>query len=500
MKSALIVAATVGAIAVILSMQGRKVKRPHIVLILADDLGWNDIGWNNPNVKTPHLNTLGQNGVIFNQTYVQPVCTPTRAALMTGYYPFRTGMQHGIIWRFMKGGLPLKFKTLPEKLKEVGYLTHLVGKWHLGYSKLDYTPLKRGFDSFFGHLGGMISNYGKTAKDIFVKETNVGYDLRDNTGVVQKDNKTYSTLLYTERAVDIISKHHPEYPLFLYFAIDQPAKGFQVPSKYEDLYPNMENQNIRRYYAKVSLVDEAVRNLTSALKSRGMWEDTMLIFISDNGALIVTQGSNLPFRALGSTLFEGAVRVPAMIHGPLVKQKGYVHDGLNHITDWHTTILSMAGITPESDLDGMDIVDMIANGSPSPRKEFVYNIDQFEMSPGAAIRVGDWKLITGNPNMNYPGQVLSEVDGWLPVDREVIKPKGVLDMKVPTPPANVTLLFNLKDDPEERHDLSHKLPMKVEELRRKLDEYRKDVVPLIDTTLDPKADPDNFDGVFSPWL
>ncbi|XP_070563089.1 arylsulfatase B-like [Ptychodera flava] len=263
----------------------------------------------------------------------------------------------------------------------------------------------------------------------------------------------------------------------------------------------MENKNLRRYYAKLSLMDEAVSNVTSALKSRGMWEDTMLIFISDNGALMVTQGSNLPFRSTASTLFEGGVRVPAMIHGPLVKQNGYVHDGLNHITDWHTTILSMAGITPaESDLDGMDIVDMIANGSPSPRTEFVYNIDQFDKSPGAAIRVGDWKLIVGNPNMFYPGQVLSEVDGWLPVDREVIKPKGVLDMKVPTPPANVTLLFNLKDDPEERHDLSQKFPMKVEELRRRLDEYRKGVVPLIDTTLDPKGDPDNFDGVFSPWL
>ncbi|XP_070564542.1 arylsulfatase J-like [Ptychodera flava] len=194
MKYTLILAATVGAIAVILSLKEWNVKRPHIVFILADDLGWNDIGWNNPNVKTPHLNSLGHNGIIFNQTYVQPICTPTRTALMTGYYPFRTGMQHSILRRFTKGGLPLNFKTLPEKLKDVGYLTHLVGKWHLGYSKLDYTPLKRGFDSFFGHLGGVISNYEKTSKDPLVKDTNAGYDLWDNTGVVQKDDTTYSTL------------------------------------------------------------------------------------------------------------------------------------------------------------------------------------------------------------------------------------------------------------------------------------------------------------------
>ncbi|XP_070563077.1 arylsulfatase B-like [Ptychodera flava] len=502
-------AVTVGVIALVTAVfTSQKEKRPHILLILADDLGWNDISWNNPRVKTPHLHKLASEGVIFNQTYVQPLCSPTRAALLTGYYPFRIGMQHKMLWRSQRGGLPLELRILPEKLKEVGYLTHMVGKWHLGHSSWDYTPLKRGFDSFYGHYGGIISHYEKTAEDAGMIKKGagdigakvVGYDLRDGTGVVQKDDKAYSTLLYTERAVDIISKHYAEYPLFLYFAIDQPSKGLQVPSHYEDLYPDIENQNVRKYYGKLSLLDEGIANVTSALKSRGMWDNTMLIFISDNGAFTFTQGCNLPFRSTATTIFEGATRVPAMIHGPLLKRTGYVNNGLNHITDWHSTLLSIAGIKQGSDLDGMDILDMITNGSPSPRKEFIYNIDQFEKSPGAAIRVGDWKLIVGNPNIMYPGQLLSEVDHWFPVDKTMFKPKGTMGMEAPTPPANLTLLFNLTDDPEERNDLSNQLPDKVDELRRRLDEYRKQVAPHVDLTLDPAAHPDNFDGVFSPWL
>ncbi|XP_077981419.1 arylsulfatase B-like [Glandiceps talaboti] len=498
MKS-LILAVLAGAVAIVILRSNKTVRPPHIVFILADDLGWNDIGWNNPEVKTPVLDELARGGVLMNNTYSQPICTPTRAALMTGYYPFRTGLQHSILWRFQKSGLPLHFKILPQKLKDVGYLTHLVGKWHLGYSKWDLTPTKRGFDSFYGHLGGMTSSYEKKSKDMLVKETSSGYDLRDNTGVVQNDG-TFSTMLYTKRAVDIISNHYRDYPLFLYFSMDQPAKGFEVPAKYEALHEHIRNENLRKYYGKLSVMDEAVSNITKALKSRGLWEDTILFFISDNGALVVTQGNNLPFRSVAGTLFEGGSRVPAMIHGERLKRKGYVNNGLNHITDWHTTLLAVAGIQPEPDLDGKNIWDMIQDGSPSPRNEFIYNIDNFEQSPGAAIRVGDWKLIVGNPNMLYPGQFLHDVDDWYPIDRDVFIPQGARNMETPPPPANVTYLFNLKDDPEERYDLADKYPEKVEELRKRLREYKKNAVPHVDLTLDPRANPDNFNGVFSPWL
>ncbi|XP_070563074.1 arylsulfatase B-like [Ptychodera flava] len=499
-KYAVIVAATVGVIAIVMSGFNKNERPPHIVFILADDLGWNDVGWNNPNVKTPHLNELAEGGVIFNQTYVQPLCSPSRAALMTGYYPFRTGLQHKILGPYQRAGLPLEFKTLAEKLKEVGYLTHIVGKWHLGHSTWDYTPTRRGFDSFFGHYSSSVRHYQKTFQYPVRNKTSVGYDFRDGIGVVQRDDSAYSTLLHTERAVEIISKHYAEYPLFLYFALDQPAKGLQVPSHYEDMYPNIQNQAVRKYYAKMSLMDEAVGNISSALKSRGLFDDTLLIFMSDNGALPINQGSNLPFRSCGCTLFDGGARVPAMIRGPLLKKTGYVNDGVNHITDWHTTLLSIAGIKPEQDLDGIDILDMIVDGSPSPRNEFVYNIDQFEKAPGAALRVGDWKLVVGEPNMCYPGVHLSEVDDWFPVDKKPLFLPGFADFDHPTPPANVTLLFNLKDDPAERNDLSEQLPAKVEELRRRLDEYKRGLVPVADGTADLAADAELYEGTLTPWL
>uniref|UniRef100_A0ABM0MH87 Arylsulfatase B-like n=1 Tax=Saccoglossus kowalevskii TaxID=10224 RepID=A0ABM0MH87_SACKO len=310
------------AVAMGMMMYMKKSNPPHIVFILADDLGWNDIGWNNPIIKTPVLDSLAREGVIFNQTYSQPVCTPTRAALMTGYYPFHIGMQQKIITFSQGSGLPLKLKLLPQKLKEVGYITHLVGKWHLGYCNWAYTPLQRGFDSAYGNLGGLLSHVTKMGRGMVGGDASwYGYDFRDNTGVVQDDG-TYSTILLASRAVDIISKHYPAYPLFLYFSIDQPAKGYDVPSEYTALYENIENEQVRNYYAKISLMDDAIGNVTQALKSRGMWDKTLLVFISDNGAFYFTQGTNLPLRGAASTLYEGGTRVPAMAHGTMLTKTG----------------------------------------------------------------------------------------------------------------------------------------------------------------------------------
>ncbi|XP_077869529.1 arylsulfatase B-like [Saccoglossus kowalevskii] len=136
-------------------------KQPHIVLILAEDLGWNDVGWHNPDLKMPILNQLAADGVIFNQSYVQPACTPSRSALFTGYYPFKIKRQHQMLFTLEADGLSLDLKILPEMLKDVGYLTHLIGKWHLGYCKEEYLPNKRGFDSFYGWLAGGTTLYTK---------------------------------------------------------------------------------------------------------------------------------------------------------------------------------------------------------------------------------------------------------------------------------------------------------------------------------------------------
>nr|XP_006819264.1 PREDICTED: arylsulfatase B-like [Saccoglossus kowalevskii] len=432
-----------------------KSRPPHIVLVIADDLGWNDVEWNNVDIKMPVLNQLAADGVIFNNTYVQPLCTPSRSALMTGYYPFKTGNQHQFLFNLHPAGLPLEYKILPERLKDVGYLTHAIGKWHLGFCKEDYLPTKRGFDSHYGPWTGSFSSH-------YTKMTQEGYDFRDNMGVVQQSN-TYLTYMLTERAVDLIMGHYVEYPLYLQYNIDLPAKFPEVPPEYEALYSNITDNRTRAFYGKMSLIDDSVNSVVEALKTRGLWDDTLFIFISDNGAAASQAGSNW----------------------------------LWHIVDLHKTILTLAGAESESDIDGMDMWETFSKGAPSPRNEFVYNIDDFELSPNAAIRVGDYKLITGNPDLLYPFRLANRSDDWynygdVPINALFLSP----DEDLPPPP-NVTWLFNIKDDPEEKNDIAELYPEIVQELSHRLDEYREDLVPPVNLLSDPAGDAANFGGVWS---
>nr|XP_006825164.1 PREDICTED: arylsulfatase B-like [Saccoglossus kowalevskii] len=456
-------------------------KQPHIVLILAEDLGWNAVGWHNPDLKMPILNQLAADGVIFNQSYVQPTCTPSRSALFTGYYPFKIQRQHQFLLNLEADGLSLDLKILPEMLKDVG--------WNLGFCKEEYLPNQRGFDSFYGSLTSGTSFYSKQTSEL-----GLGYDFRDNTGVVQESD-TYLPSMLAERAVDIVMGHYKEYPLFLEFSMALPGKALEVPQEYEDLYSDIENDRTRTLYAKFSAMDNSIGRLVDALKTRGMWDDTLFIFTSDNGAAASISGSNWPLRGTIGTLFEGCTRIPTFFHGSMLKKTGYVNNELIHIVDLQKTIIELAGAKTESDIDGMDMWKTISKGEPSPRTEFVYNIDDNELSPGAAIRVGDYKLITGNPNLVYPLRLLnSSADWWNYGDDPITR---IPNSPLP-PPANVTYLFNIIDDPEERNNLAEVYPNKVEELRHRLDEYRENLVPPVDRIIDPAGNPVNFGGVWSP--
>ncbi|XP_002736785.1 arylsulfatase B-like [Saccoglossus kowalevskii] len=468
-------------------------KPPHIVLILADDLGWNDVGWHNPEVKMPVLNQLAADGVIFNQAYVQPTCTPTRAALMSGYYPFKTGNQHQLLLNLHPGGLPLRFKTLPQRLKDVGYLTHIVGKWHLGFCKEAFLPTNRGFDSFYGGLTLGTSHFSKMNGIL----STPGYDFYDNSGVVPQTND-YLAFMLADRAVKIINGHYQEYPLFMYFSMDVPAKSPEVPPEYEALYANITDDRTRRFYGKLSVMDDAVGSVVDALKKRDMWDDTLLIFIGDNGALASSSGSNWPLRGIAATLFEGATRVPAFIHGNMLKQTGYENNELWHIVDLHKTILSLAGAESSCEIDGMDMWDTFSKNESSPRNEIVYNIDDDPISPGAAIRVGDYKLIAGNPDLFYPLRLINQSDGWFNYGDVPTSGLPVLPTGDEPPPPNVTYLFNVIDDPEERNNIADDHPEIVQALRQRLDEHRIYYMPAVNQVFDEAGDPSNFDGVFSP--
>ncbi|XP_070562992.1 arylsulfatase J-like [Ptychodera flava] len=477
-----------------------KTKKPHIVYFMADDLGWGDVSWNNPDVITPNIARLAGEGVLLNNSYSQPLCTPSRAAIMSGYYAHRVGLQHQILWSPQPHGLPLDVKLLPEKLRDVGYRTHMLGKWHLGNCKWEYTPTYRGFDSFYGYYNLLVSHFDKMHRTIQNQDV-AGYDFRDNTGVVEKSDE-YLTEMLVRRAEKLIKEHNVNEPMFMYFAIDLPKWPNEAPQRFEDLYKNVKNIDRRKLCAMVSAIDEAVGNLTRALKERGMWEDTLFVFFSDNGGVHYLAGSNWPLRGTAGTLFEGGSRVPGFVCSSALKKTGYVNNELIHITDFHTTILKLAGAEAEGDLDGLDVWDTISEGKPSPRTEMVYNIDDVEPT-GSAIRVGDYKLIIGNPEIFHPRRSLTLSDGWHKPVLDGPQPKhtpvrfGELG-KLPDF-QNVTLLYNLKDDPIEKLNIAEKYPGKVAELKKKLKEYEKKMRPAINPPLDFEgANPDNYNGVWSP--
>ncbi|XP_070562845.1 arylsulfatase B-like [Ptychodera flava] len=488
---------------------GHASPKPHIVFVLADDLGWYDVGYNNPEMLTPNIDSLAADGVIFNQTYTHPLCSPSRSALMSGLYAFKTGMQHRVLQQLAPYGLPTNFTILPAALKPLGYTNHLIGKWHLGMCKEDYLPLNRGFDSFYGFLNNYIDYYDHTNQDIrgVVQEllgaafgVFNGYDFWDNTGSVL-DKTTYISYLLGQRAVDVIEKHNKENPMFMFYSSPLPHFFIEVPKEYENLYSDLRNRDRRIYNGMVSMLDEIIGNMTNKLKEKGMWDNTLFVFMSDNGGAPDQYGFNYPLRGGKATLFEAGGRVVTFAAGGLLEKTGYTNDGLMHMTDWYPTFVSLAGGTPDPSLDGMDMWDMISKDEPSPRNEIVYNIDEIMPERGAAIRVGDWKLIEGNPQMFYP--IIHDHEGWyLPPTEEnqtvvspLFLPTGDPNQVFPPRP-EVLYLFNLKDDPTEHHDLAANETEKVAELQARLNYHRSQAVPALHPPPNFAGDPALTDGIW----
>ncbi|RUS78916.1 hypothetical protein EGW08_013329 [Elysia chlorotica] len=492
-------------------------KRPNIVFILADDYGFHDIGYHGSEFRTPNLDKLADEGVKLENYYVQPICSPTRSQLMTGRYQIHTGLQHSIIWPSQPYGLPLQYPTLANLLRDGGYTTHALGKWHLGLYKKEYTPLHRGFDTFYGYWEGGEDYYTYYNCDTFhnrtIEEEEIpsqkegpwcGFDLRDMETPVTNMNGTYSTHLYTGKAVDIVKNaSNSEKPFFLYLAYQAVHTPMEVPQKYMDPYSHIKNEYRRIYAGMVSAMDEGVGNVTKALKDSGIWNDTIVIFSTDNGGQVFGGGNNWPLRGNKRTLWEGGVRGIGFVSSPRLKQKGAVSKKLMHVSDWFPTVADMAGVKVKEDLglDGFSQWSMLRSGKSSPRKEILHNIDIWEPLQGkmlyndtfdtrvrAAIRVGDYKLITGNPG-----------DGkWYPVPTTVDGLTPPLPAEISESAKNVWL-FNVVKDPYESIDLSGIMPSQVRSMLDRLKAYNATAVPPMYPQSDPKCDPKLHGGFWGPW-
>ncbi|ODN02400.1 Arylsulfatase J [Orchesella cincta] len=530
---------------------GNQNQRPNVILIIADDLGFNDVSFHgSPQIPTPNLDALAFSGVIFNSYYVSPICTPSRTALFSGRHPIHTGMQHNVIFGTTPYGFPLEHKLLPEYLKDIGYSTHLIGKWHLGHFKRKYTPTCRGFDSFYGHWTGHKDYYDNMAQESGPQAW--GYDMRRGLETTYENFGVYTTDLYTDEANSIIRSHNKSKPLFLtvsHTAVHSanPYKLLQAPKANIDNFSKIQNMQRRIYAAMVQKLDDSVGSVVKTLQDEGMLNNSIIIFTTDNGGPAEgfngNAASNWPLRGVKNTLWEGGTRAVGLMWSPLISAAGHVSNQLIHIQDWLPTILSAVGDDPSkaAGIDGIDMWDSIRLGLKSPRTELLHNID--DLYGNEAVRVGRWKLLHGT---TYNGQW----DGWYgPSGRPnsknttLISPEtvynlasqsragqAVQDLKLFPTQSKITevlqlsnvqcndtmqlrkrkmscslikgeyCLYNIEQDPCEFNNLAHDMPDMVETLKSTLKKYRSSAVPVRNKPKDPKGLPIHWNYTWTNWV
>lgn len=435
MKSVLTLTLFIASFAAPAAVSGANGK-PNIVYFLIDDMGFSDTGFNgSKEFRTPQIDALASRGAILDDFYVQPSCSPTRAALMTGRYPSHTGV-YAIFNSKDRKGLPLNERTLADALREAGYTTAICGKWHLGKLDPEYTPTKRGFDRQYGNFGGGLGY------DSHMKVGELDWYRND---VLSKD-EGYTTHLLAKEAIAIIKDQPSGKPLFLYLPFNAVHAPYGVPDSYTEPYANLP-KNRRKMAGLVATVDEAIGRVVAALKEKGILDDTLILFSSDNGGVAPgTYTDNLPLRAGKGTIYEGGVRVCAFATWP-----GKIPAGIHikepiHVVDWYPTLVKLAGGSLEQKLpiDGKDIWPVLTQGVKSPHSELL-------LAGGApdvlAVRMGDWKLLV-NP---------SEKDAE---EETVVIATGGEKIE----------LYNLRDDLSEKHNLAATQPERVKEMRARLNE------------------------------
>lgn len=406
----------------------KKSAKPNIVIILADDLGYGDIGtFGATDIRTPNIDNLASKGLKLTSFYSpSPVCSPTRAALITGRYPKRLGIDH-VFFPESFTGIPTEEVTIAEALKSNGYRTAIFGKWHLGHHH-KFLPLQNGFDEYYG-----IPYSNDMAGVAYLKGNEV-----DSIRVNQK----YITKTYTEKAIQFIDRNKDK-PFFLYVTHNMP----HVP-----LYasPAFEGKSKRGLYGDViEELDWSVGEVVKALKKNNLEENTLVIFTSDNGPWLVFDiegGSAGPLRNGKGTTFEGGQRVPTVAYWPGKIKPGSIYEDLASQLDLYPTIISLTGsqkTQTKKPLDGEDISRVLFGTGKRKGDEFAY----YSFGIIEAFRKGDWKI-------------------RLP-QREV-KSNGVV-----TIPATDLMLFNLKDDVGEATDLAKSNEAKVKELLAALENFKK---------------------------
>ncbi|MEM6830976.1 MAG: sulfatase-like hydrolase/transferase, partial [Bacteroidota bacterium] len=416
-------------------------EKPNVVIILADDLGWGDVGFNGcTDIPTPHLDKLAKDGIIFSAGYcTHPYCGPSRSGLLAGRYQQQFGCENNLSKNFEGPvmGLPLEEKLLSEVLKENGYQTCAVGKWHLGNTP-DYWPNNRGFDDWFGFAGGSRNYWGKSWGPDFTSWQEIKRDGK----AVPRETLSYLTDDFTDAAIQYVDEYSKkENPFFMYLAYNAPHAPIQATTEYLDRVDHIEQGKRAAYGAMVAGMDAGIGKLVEKLKETGEYDNTLIFFYSDNGGH-GNGSSQSPYRGLKGLLFEGGIRVPFFMSWPVGVKGGRTYEKPIIAYDIFTTVIDAVNIDYKDTkkLSGVSLLPFISKeNKDNPHDRLFWRYSDGE---GYAVMKGGYKLIK------------EEVRGDL-------------------------FLFDMNKDPLEHHNLVDELPEKVKELQADYEEWNQDNVENI---------------------
>ena len=447
--------------------------------MLVDDWGWANVGYHRDtptkDISTPNIDSLAKGGLQLDQHYVYNRCAPSRCAFLTGRLPIHV---NDVSCEFCYnpdnpvsgfGGIPRNMTVIASKMKEAGYATHQVGKWHAGLATSDHIPKGRGFDTSFGYLNAENDYYSEIDRGDCNKSIKV-VDLWDTDRPANDRNGTkYEEALFQNRLLKVINNHDPSTPLFLYYGTHLIHKPYQVPKEYLKQFSFIDNKLRRVYHAMVKYLDDVVGKLVSALKRKGLWHNLLFITSSDNGAPVGlgSAGNNYPLKGGKHSDWQGGVRVNTFVSGGYLprKMRGQKTDGYVHIADWYSTFCALAGVDPTDEraakaelppIDSLNMWPLISGqNSTSPRIDIPIS--------DATLISGDYKILVGGVHMNaWTGPIFP--NNTHPQVRIYSARCG-----------DSGCLYDIRKDPCEHNNIAEKMPDVLKTMKKKLKGYQASV-------------------------
>ncbi|MBT5134743.1 MAG: arylsulfatase [Halieaceae bacterium] len=449
------------AVSILASAQVTAAERPNVIVIVADDLGWADVGYHGGNIDTPSLDRLAEQGVQLNRFYTTPICSPTRAALMTGRDPMRLGVAYGVIMPWDNIGVNPAEHFMPESFGAAGYQTAMVGKWHLGHAQMTYHPNERGFEHFYGHLHTEVGFYPPFA--------NVGGKDFQINGVTA-DDEGYETFLLADEVSRYIRERDTQKPFFIYMPFIAPHTPLDAPAELQEKYkdidtdlpPARSNQtdSTRRiskmlmresarpmYAAVVDGMDQAIGQVLNTLDEEGLSDNTIVLFFSDNGGAAYSYGGadNAPLRGGKGETFEGGIRVVSLMRWPEKLQGGQIFDQVMTVMDVFPTLADAAGVDPLNtfEFDGSSLWPSISEGTTHTREDMIMFASEIPIYGSFKLTAFDntWKLVQEMEQ----DQLSTTVTNYL---------------------------FKIADDPNEYNNLAAEYPDIVVSMSKAISEWR----------------------------